>query len=377
MTWRTGNCGPTGGVAAASRLPAATPLATAVGPTLAQLWPRWLPSRALRCWPTTTGTTTTGDPSTRTIPAKVATGGEKSAWTAACAWTCGVASSSQAPHCRCMNATAPRPSGLLWGAGVRSGYATCAWTWTVATRAMAHGWCCGRAQARAAKAGPPVAARSGASSPENAWTWRMAGSARAHTPWSGPATAAPANAGGGKEGPMMITPQSPHAMRTMLLLFSAAAAGTFALACASAAQAADAPVSSPTSPPKVTTTAQKPAAPSRANRLQAICSSADLNHDGKVSLEEFHRDIVQGWHNLSPDATGHVQLSDLAQVPRRGKGRLKRLAAVDTDSDGKLSFKEVVESRMAYFDAADTDQDDQLSLSECVAYERQRRGSKP
>ena len=88
-------------------------LATAVGPTLAQLWPRWLPSRALRCWPTTTGTTTTGDPSTRTIPAKVATGGEKSAWTAACAWTCGVASSSQAPHCRCMNATAPRPSGLL------------------------------------------------------------------------------------------------------------------------------------------------------------------------------------------------------------------------------------------------------------------------
>ncbi|MBV7459662.1 MAG: hypothetical protein A2710_04720 [Burkholderiales bacterium RIFCSPHIGHO2_01_FULL_64_960] len=176
---------------------------------------------------------------------------------------------------------------------------------------------------------------------------------------------------------MMITPQSPHALRTMRLLCSAAAAGTFALACASAAQAADAPVSSPTSPPKVTTTAQKPAAPSRANRLQAICSSADLNHDGKVSLEEFHRDIVQGWHNLSPDATGHVQLSDLAQVPRMGKGRLKRLAAVDTDSDGKLSFKEVVESRMAYFDAADTDQDDQLSLSECVAYERQRRGSKP
>lgn len=106
-----------GGVAAASRLPAATPLATAVGPTLAQRWPRWPPSRALRCWPTTTGTTTTGDPSTRTIPARVATGGEKSAWTAACAWTCGVASSSQAPHCRCMNATAPRPSGLLWGAG--------------------------------------------------------------------------------------------------------------------------------------------------------------------------------------------------------------------------------------------------------------------
>ena len=56
---------------------------------------------------------------------------------------------------------------------------------------------------------------------------------------------------------------------------------------------------------------------------------------------------------------------------------MKRLAAIDKDGDGKLSFKEVVETRMAYFDAADTDQDDQLSLPECVAYERQRRGSKP
>ncbi len=96
-----------------------------------------------------------------------------------------------------------------------------------------------------------------------------------------------------------------------------------------------------------------------------------------MSLEEFRQDIVQSWHNLSPDATGHVQLADLAQVPRMGKGRLQRLAAIDRDSDGKLSFKEVVETRMAYFDAADTDQDDQLSQAECVAYERKRLGNKP
>ena len=105
--------------------------------------------------------------------------------------------------------------------------------------------------------------------------------------------------------------------------------------------------------------------------------AADLNHDGGMSLEEFHQDIVQSWHNLSPDATGHVQLADLAQVPHMGKGRLKRLAAIDRDGDGKLSFKEVVETRMAYFDAADADQNDQLSIQECVAHERQRRSSKP
>ncbi len=111
------------------------------------------------------------------------------------------------------------------------------------------------------------------------------------------------------------------------------------------------------------------------NRLQAICTSADLDHDGHVSLDEFHQDIVQSWHSLGPDASGHVNLAELAQVPRMGKGRIKRLAAADKDGDGKLSFKEVVETRMAYFEAADADGNDQLSVQECVAYERQRRSS--
>lgn len=177
---------------------------------------------------------------------------------------------------------------------------------------------------------------------------------------------------------MMIKMTAQHALRAMRLLSSTAVAVALTLGLATAAEAADAPVSSPTSPPRATTAAgQKPAASSRTQRMEAICSSADLNHDGSVSLEEFHQNIVQSWHNLSPDATGHVLLAYLALVPRMGKGRLKRLAAVDKDGDGKLSFQEVVESRMAYFDAADTDQDDQLSLSECVAYERQRRGRKP
>lgn len=177
-----------------------------------------------------------------------------------------------------------------------------------------------------------------------------------------------------------LTPSAPrpgHSGHALHALCNAAVAGIFTLACA-AAQAADAPVSSPTAPPKAMTAAgPKPEARSRTHRLQAICSSADLNHDGNVSLEEFHHDIVQGWHNLSPDATGHVQLAELAKVPRMGKGRLQRLTAIDQDGDGKLSFKEVVETRMAYFEAADTDQDDQLSQAECVAYERKRLGNKP
>ena len=46
---------------------------------------------------------------------------------------------------------------------------------------------------------------------------------------------------------------------------------------------------------------------------------------------------------------------------------------LDKDADGKLSFSEVVQARMAYFEAADGNQDDLLSLQECIAYERQRR----
>lgn len=143
-----------------------------------------------------------------------------------------------------------------------------------------------------------------------------------------------------------------------------------------AAHAADTPVSSPATPHRQAAAASaghKAAARTPDQRLQAICSAADLNHDGNVSLDEFHQDIVQSWHSLAPDTTGHVSIASLAQVPHMGKGRLQRLAASDKDGDGKLSFKEVVESRMAYFEAADTDQNDQLSIQECVAYERQRR----
>lgn len=168
------------------------------------------------------------------------------------------------------------------------------------------------------------------------------------------------------------------------LSIGALAVATAWLALSGAARAADAPVSSPAVRQRTAAVApghghghghKAPAKP-RGQRLQAICSAADLNHDGSVSLDEFHQDIVQSWHSLSPDATGYVQLADLAQVPGMGKGRVKRLAASDKDGDGKLSFKEVVETRMAYFEAADTNQNDELSIDECVAYERQRRGSK-
>lgn len=123
--------------------------------------------------------------------------------------------------------------------------------------------------------------------------------------------------------------------------------------------------------------AGKGANPTGPSRLQMRCMAADLNHDGQVSLDEFHRDIVASWHNLVPSADGFVSLVQLKNVPGVGKVRLGRLAAADKDGDGRLSFKEVVEKRMAYFDAADTDRNDALSLNECVKHERLLSNSRP
>lgn len=145
------------------------------------------------------------------------------------------------------------------------------------------------------------------------------------------------------------------------------------LAAVPVVHSADTPATSPTTSARPAQASPKKAAKPLADRLQAICSSADLNHDGNVSLDEFHQDIVQSWHSLGPDAQGYVHLSQLGQVPRVGKGALRQLAAADKDADGKLSFSEVVQARMAYFEDADGNQDDLLSLQECIAYERQRR----
>ena len=48
---------------------------------------------------------------------------------------------------------------------------------------------------------------------------------------------------------------------------------------------------------------------------------------------------------------------------------LRALKAADRDGDGRLSFKEVVEARMSYFDQADTNRDDRISLDEALAYD--------
>ena len=117
-----------------------------------------------------------------------------------------------------------------------------------------------------------------------------------------------------------------------------------------------------------TPTANAPAPAS--DRLKAACMAADFNHDGFVSLEEFHQDVLNSWRALHPDASGYVVIADLESIPGMTKDMIARLKRANTNGDGKLSFKEVVTARMAYFEAADTNNDDKLSMQECVDYQR-------
>jgi hypothetical protein len=116
------------------------------------------------------------------------------------------------------------------------------------------------------------------------------------------------------------------------------------------------------------------AQPSASNRA---FQEADLNRDGFVDLAEFQKDVVRGFHAIDRDRDGYLDLDELRalRVNTRSADRLAQamLRAHDADGDARLSFREVVVGRMAYFEEADADRDDRLSASEAQAYDARMR----
>jgi hypothetical protein len=98
---------------------------------------------------------------------------------------------------------------------------------------------------------------------------------------------------------------------------------------------------------------------------------ADLNKDGFVDLEEFHKDVVNGFHTLDHNRDGYISLEEIRAIPDKGRVDLllATLKTADKNGDGRLSFLEVIEVRMAYFDKADTNKDERLSLGEVIAFD--------
>lgn len=102
-----------------------------------------------------------------------------------------------------------------------------------------------------------------------------------------------------------------------------------------------------------------------------IFLTADLNKDGFIDIDEFHKDVVRGFHALDHNRDGYISAEEIRSIPDKTRVEfiLKMLKIADKDGDGKLSFREVVERRMAFFDAADFDKDDRLSMTEVIAYD--------
>ncbi len=103
-----------------------------------------------------------------------------------------------------------------------------------------------------------------------------------------------------------------------------------------------------------------------------VFSDADLNRDGTVSLDEFHKDIVRSFHALDFDRDGYITAGELGSLPdRQAVRRMERMIRrADQDGDGRLSFREVVEVRMRSFDEADSNRNDRISLDEALAFDK-------
>lgn len=118
-----------------------------------------------------------------------------------------------------------------------------------------------------------------------------------------------------------------------------------------------------------------PGAQPAADTSSRIFSAADLDRDGRITLEEFHKDIVRGWHALDLNGDGYITRDELASLPdkRMAEFVLSAFASADGQRGGRLSFRDVVERRMAFFDAADTDKSEWLSVEEVLAYDSKLR----
>lgn len=114
--------------------------------------------------------------------------------------------------------------------------------------------------------------------------------------------------------------------------------------------------------------AATPGQPMSPSEARVAFAAADLDHDGVVSLDEFHKDVLRTWHALDLDHDGYLSVREMLGVVRNDGEVAARLRLADKDGDGKLSFKEVIEARMAFFAAADVDKDDRLSLREVLDY---------
>jgi len=97
---------------------------------------------------------------------------------------------------------------------------------------------------------------------------------------------------------------------------------------------------------------------------QARFQTTDLNGDGVVDREEFHRRMMDVMLLSDTDKDGMLSPAELPGVDADA------FAGADRDGDGMLSTEEFIDARFVDFEAADLDDDGTLSAEEVGAYNR-------
>jgi Ca2+-binding EF-hand superfamily protein len=90
-------------------------------------------------------------------------------------------------------------------------------------------------------------------------------------------------------------------------------------------------------------------------------AETDLNGDGAVDREEFHRRMVEIFYLNDIDKDGHLNAEELA---RMNEGMVFEPA--DTNDDGKLTLPEYIDQRFKAFHDVDDDSDGLISVEEVV-----------
>jgi hypothetical protein len=91
-------------------------------------------------------------------------------------------------------------------------------------------------------------------------------------------------------------------------------------------------------------------------------ATSDLNDDGVVDREEYHRRMMDVMLLADTDKDGALSADELSAADPDA------VAAADIDGDGMLSREEFMDARFEDFEAADQDGDGTLSAAEVDAW---------
>jgi Ca2+-binding EF-hand superfamily protein len=103
-------------------------------------------------------------------------------------------------------------------------------------------------------------------------------------------------------------------------------------------------------------------------RALAIFDDADTNHDGKVSRAEFSAAREARFDRMDRNHDGAVSRDDFGRLlrfrPKAGERLDRWIASADINHDGKVSLAEFRAMPMHLFDLADTNHDGQVDKAE-------------